>query len=317
MSRQDRSARPGSDRASLYDDITNKIIGELEAGRFPWVQPWGSAAVKAPLAMPQNAATGRRYSGINVLILWGAVIEHGFPGQSWLTFRQALSLGGNVRKGERGTTVVYVDRFTPEDEKRRAREAGGDAQAIPFLKRFTVFNAAQCDGLPEEVAAVAPPPELGLIEPRVEALIRATGIDFRIGGNRAFYVPTHDYVVVPPPQAYFEPINWHRTALHELGHATGHPSRLGRDFSGSFGTKKYAFEELIAEINAAFCCASFGIAPTVRHADYIGSWLDVLREDNRAIVRAASQASKAADWLLSFLPDSGGIDQNDDEREAA
>ena len=317
MSRQDRSARPGSDRASLYDDITNKIIDELEAGRFPWVQPWGSAAVKAPLAMPQNAATGRRYSGINVLILWGAVIEHGFPGQSWLTFRQALSLGGNVRKGERGTTVVYADRFTPEDEKRRAREAGEDAQAIPFLKRFTVFNASQCDGLPEEIAVVAPPPEPGLIEPRVEALIRATGIDFRIGGDRAFYVPAHDYVVVPPPQAYFEPINWHRTALHELGHATGHPLRLGRDFSGSFGTKKYAFEELIAEINAAFCCASLGIAPTVRHADYIGSWLDVLREDNRAIVRAASQASKAADWLLSFLPDAGSIDQNDDEREAA
>ena len=246
MFRKDASARPGSDRASLYDDITNKIIGELEAGRFPWVQPWGSAAVKAPLAMPQNAATGRRYSGINVLILWGAVIEHGFPGQSWLTFRQALSLGGNVRKGERGTTVVYADRFTPEDEKRRAREAGEDAQASPFLKRFTVFNASQCDGLPEEVAAVAPPPEPGLIEPRVEALIRATGIDFRIGGDRAFYVPAHDYVVVPPPQAYFEPINWHRTALHELGHATGHPLRLGRDFSGSFGTKKYAFEELIA-----------------------------------------------------------------------
>ncbi|PIO99497.1 ArdC family protein [Pleomorphomonas carboxyditropha] len=303
MSRQDRSTRPGSDRASLYDDITNKIIGELEAGRFPWVQPWGPATAKAPLAMPRNAATGRHYSGINVLILWGAVVEHGFPGQSWLTFRQALSLGGNVRKGERGTTVVYADRFTPEDEKRRARETGEEAQAIPFLKRFTVFNAAQCDGLPEEIAAVAPPPPPGLIEPRVEALIRATGIDFRIGGNRAFYVPSQDFVQVPPPQAYFEPINWHRTALHELGHATGHPSRLNRDFSGSFGTKKYAFEELIAEINAAFCCASLGIAPTVRHSDYLGSWLEVLREDNRAIVRAASQASKAADWLLSFLPD--------------
>jgi antirestriction protein ArdC len=221
--------------------------------------------------MPRNAATGRHYSGINVLILWGAVIQHGFPGQSWLTFRQALSLGGNVRRGERGTTVVYADRFTPEDEKRRAREAGEEAAAIPFLKRFTVFNAAQCDGLPEDVAVVAPPPPPGLIEPQVEALIRATGIDFRIGGDRAFYVPALDYVQVPPPQAYFEPINWHRTALHELGHATGHPSRLNRDFSGSFGSKKYAFEELVAEINAAFCCASLGITPTVRHADYIGS----------------------------------------------
>jgi len=291
------------DRASLYDDITNKIIGELEAGRLPWVQPWGTAAAKAPLAMPRNASTGRAYSGINVLILWGSVIEQGYPGQSWLTFRQALALGANVRKGERGTTVVYADRFIPDDEKRRAREAGEDAQAIPFLKRFTVFNTAQCEGLPDDLAAPVPPPAPNLIEPRVEALIKATGVDFRIGGNRAFYAPGPDFVQVPPPQAYFEPINWHRTALHELGHATGHPSRLGRDLSGSFGTKKYAFEELVAEINAAFCCASIGIVPTVRHADYIGSWLEVLREDNRAIVRAASQASKAADYLLGFLPD--------------
>jgi antirestriction protein ArdC len=231
------------------------------------------------------------------------VIEHGFPAQSWLTFRQALSLRGNVRKGEHGTTVVYADHFTPEDEKKRARETGEKAQAIPFLKRFTIFNLAQCEGLPEDLAVVAPSPEPGLIEPTVEALIKATAIDFRIGGNRAFYAPDADYVQVPPPQAYFEAINWHRTALHELGHASGHLSRLNRDLSGSFGSKKYAFEELVAEMNAAFCCASLGIVPTVRHADYIGSWLKVLREDNRAIVRAASQASKAADYLLGFLPE--------------
>jgi len=116
------------------------------------------------------------------------------------------------------------------------------------LRRRQPTLPAQCDGLPEDVAIVAPPPPPppGLIEPQVEVLIRATGIDFRIGGDRAFYVPAHDYVQVPPPQAYFEPINWHRTALHELGHATGHPSRLNRDFSGSFGSKKYAFEELVA-----------------------------------------------------------------------
>ena len=315
MSRTTACARPGSDRSSLYDDITKKIIAELEAGRVPWVQPWETAAAKAPLAMPKNAATGRHYSGINVLILWGSVIEHGLPGQSWLTFRQALSLGGNVRKGERGTTVVYADRFVPDDERNRARESGEEAQAIPFLKRFTVFNAAQCEGLPDDVALVAPPPPPGLIEPRVEALIKATGIDFRIGGNRAFYAPAQDFVQIPPPQAYFEPINWHRTALHELGHATGHDSRLNRDFSGSFGSKKYAFEELSAEMNAAFCCASLGIAPTVRHADYISSWLDVLREDNRAIVRAASQASKAADYLLGFLPER--VEEEVDHQEAA
>ena len=196
MSRKTASARPGPDRASLYDEITGQIIAELEAGRVPWVQPWGTAAAKAPLAMPKNAATGRQYSGINVLILWGAVIEHGFPAQSWLTFRQALSLGGNVRKGEHGTTVVYADRFVPDDEKRRARETGEEAAAIPFLKRFTVFNAAQCENLQADIAAVAPLPRPGLIEPRVEALIRATGVDFRIGGNRAFYAPGPDFVVL-------------------------------------------------------------------------------------------------------------------------
>ena len=320
MSKLDRSARSGSVRTSLYDEITAKIISELEAGRIPWVQPWGTAAAKAPLAMPRNAATQRGYSGINVLILWGSVIEHGYCGQSWLTFRQALGLGGNVRKGERGTTVVYADRFTPEDERQRATATGEEAHAIPFLKRFTVFNTDQCDGLPEDVTTVAPPPPPGLIEPQVEALIRATGIDFRIGGNRAFYSPSHDFVQVPPPQAYFEPINWHRTALHELGHASGAPHRLNRDLTGNFGSKKYSFEEIIAEISAAYCCASLGIAPTVRHADYIGSWLEVLREDNRAIVRAASQASKAANFILSFQPgcEPASIAASlDDEREAA
>ena len=319
MSRHKRNAGARRDRTNLYSEITDKIIAELEAGRVPWVQPWGTAAAKAPLAMPKNASTSRPYSGINVLLLWGAVIERGFTGQSWLTFRQALSLGGNVRKGERGTTVVYADRFVPEDEKRRAAENGEDAQAIPFLKRFTVFNTDQCENLPEDVATATPPVPEGLIEPAVEALIKATGIDFRIGGHKAFYVPAHDYVVVPPPQSYYEPINWHRTALHEIGHASGHHKRLNRDLSGSFGSRKYAFEEMIAEQISAFCCASLGIVPTVRHADYIGSWLDVMREDSRAIVRAASQASKAADWILSFLPDADSSAVNADliDRRAA
>jgi len=218
MSNPTARARAGQDRATLYDEITDKIMAELEAGRVPWVQPWGTAAAKASLAMPKNASTNRQYSGVNILILWGAVIERGFAGQSWLTFRQALSLGGNVRKGERGATVVYADRFVPSDEKRRAVETGEDVQAIPFLKRFTVFNTDQCEDLPDEIANTTPPPPPGLIEPTVEALINATGITFRIGGKRAFYAPAEDYVQVPPPQAYFEPINWHRTALHEFGH---------------------------------------------------------------------------------------------------
>jgi antirestriction protein ArdC len=250
--------------------------------------------------MPKNAATGRRYSGINILILWDAVIEGGFSGQNWLTFRQALALGGHVRKGERGTTVVYADRFTPDDERQRAARDGDEPAAIPFLKRFTVFNADQCDGLPEELTTTAPAREESSILPEVEALIAATGADFRIRGDRAFYDPVGDFIQVPPPAAFFEPINWHRTACHELAHWTGHPSRLARDFSGRFGSQAYAREELVAELAGAFLCASLGVSPTVRHADYIGSWLDVLREDDRAIVRAASAASKAADYLLSF-----------------
>ena len=320
MSKRTARARSGSDRTSLHEEITDKIIAELEAGRIPWVQPWGTAAAKAPLAMPQNASTHRRYSGINVLILWGAVIELGFSGQSWLTFRQALGLGGNVRKGERGTIVVYADRFVPNDERQRAAKTGDEAQAIPFLKRFTIFNTDQCDGLPEDVASVAPPPPPGLIEPQAEALITATGAEFRIGEARAFYSPVGDFVQVPPPQAYFEPINWHRTAFHELSHWSGATSRLGRDLSGSFGSKTYAREELVAEIAGAFICASLGIVPTVRHADYIGSWLEVLREDNRAIVRAASSASKAADYILRFQPHAEPFPvaaSTDDEQEAA
>jgi antirestriction protein ArdC len=160
----------------------------------------------------------------------------------------------------------------------------------------------------------------GLILPQAEALIAATGANFRIGGDRAFYSPAQDYVQVPRPDAYFEPINWHRTALHELGHWVGHPSRLARDLSGMFGSALYAKEELVAEMTSAFVCASLGIVPTVRHADYLGSWLEVLREDNRAIVRAASAASKAADYLLAFRPEPGepgAAAAAADEQEAA
>lgn len=314
-----RPATPAPERANLYDEITARIIGELEAGRLPWVQPWDSSGVAAPLSMPRNGATGRGYSGINVLILWGAVVTRGYSCQSWLTFRQALSLGGSVRKGERGTTVVYADRFVPDDEKRRARATGEDTHAIPFLKRFTVFSVDQCDGLPEDIVVAPRPVPEGLILPEIEALIRASGADLRLGGERAFYSPSVDYVQVPRPEAYFEPINWHRTALHELGHWSGHGSRLGRDMTSGFGTKGYAREELVAEMCAAFCCATLGITPTVRHADYIGSWLEVLREDNKAVVRAASAASKAADYLLAFRPGAAQpeADALEVEREAA
>jgi antirestriction protein ArdC len=297
-----------TDRNSLYEEITGKIVAELEQGRVPWVQPWANAG--APLGLPKNAATGRPYSGINILILWCAVAERGFTGQQWLTFRQALKIGAHVKKGEKGTTVVYADRFVPYRERTRAAETGDEPEAIPFLKRFTVFNADQCEDLPSPrlrqtglPAGLAPPPQPlpeNLVLPQAEALIRATGADLRIGGNRAFYIPSADYIQVPPPASYFEPINWHRTVCHELGHWAGAAHRLNRDLSGTFGSSSYAREELVAEMTGAFVCAALLIVPTVRHADYLGAWLDVLREDNRAIIRAASAASKAADYLLAF-----------------
>ena len=300
---------------SLYKEVTDRIVQELEAGRFPWVQPWGQA--KAALGLPRNAATSRPYSGINVLILWGSAIEHDFPTQAWLTFRQALALGGYVRKGERGTTVCYADRFTPKSEIERVAREGGEPDAVPFLKRFTVFNAAQCEGLPDHVLVSAPVmPEREII-PQAEVVIAATGADFRIGGDRAFYVPEEDYVRVPPQPAFHEQINFYRTCFHELGHWTGHVSRLNRDLSGRMGSNLYAREELIAELSCAFLCATLGIVPTVRHADYLGAWLDVLREDARAIFRAAGQASKAANFVLRQGPHTRDSDRQTASEAAA
>ena len=292
------AAEAHEQRANLYDEVTARIVSELEAGRIPWVQPWSAAACSGP-SLPRNALTGRPYSGVNVLLLWGAVMAGGYPSQSWLTFRQAREAGGCVSKGERGQTVVYADRFTPEAEKARAAREGGDAKTVPFLKRFTVFNIAQCEGLRSGLALdPAPLPEREIM-PVAEEVIAASGVEFRVGGPKAFYVPSADFVAVPPQPAFFEQINYYRTCLHELTHATGHAKRLARDLANGFGTKGYAREELVAELGSAFLCAALGIVPTVRHADYIASWLEVLREDNRAIFRAASQASKAADWLLA------------------
>lgn len=291
----------GQERQSLYAEVTSRIIVELEEGRLPWVQPWKSAACGC--TMPQNAGTARRYSGINILLLWAEGIAKGYASQRWLTYRQAEAADGNVRRGEKGTVICYADRFTPKAEAEAARGEDREARQVAFLKRFVVFNVDQCEGLPEDFTApmVGSDPVLAIAE--ADALIAASGAAFNIGGGEAFYSPSHDFVQVPPQVAFHEPVNWYRTALHELGHWTGHGSRLDRDQKGGFGSEAYAKEELVAEMAAAFTCASLGIAPTVRHADYIASWLSVLREDEKAIFRAASQASKASDYLLAFAGD--------------
>ena len=285
-------------RQSLYTEVTSRIIAELEAGRLPWVQPWDAS--RCACTMPGNAVSQRGYSGINVLILWAVGVEQGFTSQRWLTYRQAEQAGGHVRRGEKGTVICYADRFTPRDEADKAQSEDREARTIAFLKRFTVFNVDQCEGLSEALTSLPVSVDPIVAVEAVDHIIQASGADFRIGGGEAYYAPAQDYVAVPPQAAFHEPINWYRTALHELAHWTGHTSRLSRDQAGKFGSAAYAREELVAETAAAFACASLGIVPTVRHADYVGAWLEVLRSDEKAIFRAASAASKAADFLLSF-----------------
>ncbi|GBH29945.1 ArdC family protein [Sphingobium xenophagum] len=242
MGHHDKTIRTG---ATLYSEVTDRIIAQLEEGTLPWVRPWDNG--KAALGLPRNGGTGRRYSGINVLILWHRLFEQGYGSQRWLTYRQAQALGGNVRKGEQGTTVCYADRFTPKDQDHVPPGPDGEPRQIAFLKRFTVFNIDQCEGL--DVAASADTiatwnPAIAI--PLAETLIEATGADIRIGGGEAYYAPQDDYIRVPRPEHFHEPINWYRTALHELGHWTGHRSRLDRLPDSGFGSPAYAREELVA-----------------------------------------------------------------------
>jgi antirestriction protein ArdC len=284
------------ERGSLYGEVTARIIAELEQGRLPWVQPWDAA--KCACTMPHNAISERNYSGINVLILWASGVAQGYGSQRWLTYKQAEKAGGHVRRGERGTVICYADRFTPRAEAERSCNEDREARTIAFLKRFTVFNIDQCEGLPDALTGTPDPVDPVLAVEQADAVICDSGADFRIGGGEAYNAPGQDFVAVPHQIAFHAGIDWYRTALHELGHWTGHTSRLNRDQTGTFRSAAYAREELVAEMASAFTCASLGIQPTVRHADYIGAWLEVLRADEKAIFRAASAASKATDYLL-------------------
>ena len=306
-SKRRQNAGEPVERADLYQEITDSIIAELEAGTVPWAQPWNSNVsldtAGANFSLPQNGATGRTYSGINILILWVHAAKQGFAGQRWMTFQQARQLGACVRKGERSVKVVHAGTFTPREEREAARAEGRDEQARRYLKAHRVFHVSQIEGLPDEVVhRPAPPsPTFEGVDARMRAIIENSRARFVMGSPQAFYQPSTDVVSVPLIEAFREPIDWHRTAAHELTHWSGHSSRLDRDLMG-FGESRadYAREELVAEMGAAFMCASLGIRPTVRHADYLAAWLSVLKEDKRAIVKAASAASKASDFLLAF-----------------
>ena len=191
MKKSVQAQRPA---ARLYAEVTDRIIAELEAGRLPWVQPWGDAG--ADVGMPCNAGTGRRYSGVNVLTLWVAVMRGGYSSQRWLTYRQAQALGGNVRKGEVGTCVCYADRFTPKDQDEGERD-GEDARRVAFLKRFTVFNVDQCEGLGPDLVAMPVALAEDKIVPVADDLIAASGVDFRVGGLCAGGADCRDGIGVP------------------------------------------------------------------------------------------------------------------------
>jgi antirestriction protein ArdC len=278
----------------VHAEVTNRILAQLELGVRPWMQPWstGGAGVIRP-----RRFTGEAYRGINTLILWGAAELAGYTAPTWLTFKQALDAGGAVRKGERGSTVVYASTFnaTAEDH------ATGDTveTAIPFLKAYTVFNVQQCDGLPEHLTAVpAPTPEPERIA-AAEAFITATNALVVPNGLRAYYCVSNDTIRMPPRAAFASAHDWYCTVLHELVHWTGPKNRCNRIFGERFGDSTYAREELVAELGSAFLCADLGIdaAPCEDHAAYLADWLEVLKNDKRAVFQAASLASRAVDFL--------------------
>lgn len=277
-----------------YQAITDRFIAALEAGTKPWERDWLNAG--APLRV-----TGEEYRGINWALLSLTAEERGFAGRHWMTFNQALELGGSVRKGETSTQVVFFKRLEVGDEA----DGDGDGEGrkvIPLLRSYRVFNVDQIDGLPDRFAPPAAPelPAKARDE-AAEAALRSTGATINEGGGCAYYDRGGDYIQLPPFDAFRSTGGFLATMAHELVHWTGAKSRLDRTFGSRFGDHDYAFEELVAEIGASFVCARLSIAGEHfdNHAAYLASWLKVLRNDKRAIFKAAALAQSAADFVLA------------------
>ena len=277
---------------SIYESVTAKIVAELEEGTAPWVKPWTSKGGSTDL--PRNAATGRQYSGVNVLLLWSAAIEKGYAQGKWLTFRQAQALGAHVRKGEHAEHIVFAGsagaKADSDAEDRRYR----------FLKFHAVFNVAQVDELPADVYQVPEPRPLAVALGYADEFIAALGATVNHGSSRAAYAPIADLIVLPEREMFESDSHYIATSLHEHGHWTGHPSRLNRDLRGRFGDASYAAEELVAELTAAFLCAHLSVPGKLRHPEYIASWLEVLKNDKQAIFTAAGKATEAANYMRSL-----------------
>ncbi len=285
-----------------YSRVTSTIVDDLARGVRPWFQPWKTEYAAGRIMRPLRH-NGQPYKGINILMLWASAEVSGFACPYWITFQQAKELGGFVKKGEHGSPVVYASTFTKKDTDNEGAEI---EQEIPFLKQYTVFNAVQCEGLPQHFYQLAEPPKetMERIEV-VERFVAGTKADIRYGGNRAYYAIEADYIRMPPFETFRDSESHAATLVHELTHWTRHASRLNRDLGRKkWGDEGYAMEELVAELGSAFLCADLQITPEVRddHASYIDSWLKVLRDDKRAVFSAASLASRAVDFLHGLQP---------------
>ena len=296
-----------TDRLDIYDRVTNAIIADLEKGIRPWHRPWNAEHAAGRINRPLRA-NGQPYKGINVLMLWEAAARQGFAAPVWITFRQAKELNASVKKGEKGSLVVYADRLTRSDSSEDGEAA---ERSVYFMKGYTVFNVEQVEGLPAHYYATAS----ATLDPvqRIEQadwFFANTGADIRHGGNRAYYAPAQDYVQLPPFVAFEDCESYYATMVHELTHWTKHPARLDRQLGGKrFSDEGYAREELVAEIGAAFLCCDLEItsAPREDHAAYLADWLKVLKADKRAIFQAAAHAQKAADHLHGLQPQPAAI----------
>lgn len=277
-------------KRDLYQEITDKIIKSLEQGVKPWKCPWDQSRYGGFEGIPYNMKTGFGYRGINIPILWVTQQENNYASNAWLTFKQAEELSGNVRKGEKSTTVVYWNFIDVEEDDKQKR--------IPYLKWYNVFNLEQCEGIETKPAVKREQTWEDLKQ--IEGIIKNTNVDLRFEsiGARACYTPTYDYINMPKKERFKESGDYYCTLFHEMTHWTGHHKRLNREFKGRFGDESYAFEELIAELGSAFLFADLGLEGSVQHDSYIASWLKVLKNDKKAIFKAATEASKAHQFIL-------------------
>jgi antirestriction protein ArdC len=286
-----------NEKSDVYTRITDKIVADLEQGVRTWMKPWNAGNTGGRIVRPLRF-NGIAYSGINILMLWAEAVTKGFASPTWMTYRQAVELNAHVRKGEKGSLVVYANTITRTEENSQGEE---EERSIPYMKGYTVFNVEQIEGLPEQYYAK---PEITTTPveriAHAESFFAATKADIRYRGNSAYYSVDGDYIQMPVIEAFRDAESFYATLAHESAHWTKHPARLNRDFGRKqWGDEGYAREELVAELASAFLCADLNLTPEVRedHASYIASWLKVLKNDKRAIFSAASHAQKAVDFL--------------------